>query len=816
MRKFYVLLFLLFLSVLSLLAQAQTNPGKIRGTVIDGNSKTIESSTITLLRSKDSSVIKISAADKDGHFEFENIPEGKYMVSVSAVGHQKGFSEVFEVTNDKSSIEVKTIELVPVATSIGGVTVIAKKPFIEQKPGKTIINVDASPTNAGLNVLELLEKSPGVSVDNDGNISIKGKQGVLILIDGKQTYMSGADLALLLKNMPSSSLEQLEIMTNPPAKYDASGNSGIINIKTKKSVVKGMNGSLSLGYTQGRYGRINNGINLNYRNKKINIFGGYNAGTWEGYNQLLINRNFYRDGIFSGSSDQVSKPHFDGVYHSIKAGADYYLSKKDILGVVTNWSFNNGNEDPWSKSNLRDESGNILSKLNSYNDNRRVFNGLTTNLNYKHTFDSTGREISADLDYANYDNKSNTQLTTESYNNRDVKIANDIILQGTIPSMINIYSGKADYVQPFKKGLKLEAGVKSSYVKTDNRVDYLRNDGNGWQTDDRSNHFIYEENINAAYAILSKNIKKWNFIAGLRVENTNAKGNQIKNDSSFNRHYTNLFPNVGVGYDLNDKNQFNFSYSRRITRPNYDALNPFVFFLDSLTYGQGNPYLQPQFTHNFELSHTFKKFLTTTVNYTQTNDIITQLLKQDTEKKITYQTTENFNQMKQLGVAVSANFPVVKWWNTNIYLNVFNNHYNGMYQADPVDIQFTSFMGNVNNIFNFGKGWSAEISGWYRSKTADGLLVANDMWALNSALSKQVFKKKGTIKAGVRDIFWTQAFSGYAKYSDVDVTLSSRRDSRQFSINFSYRFGKTNIAPARRKTGGADDEQNRVKVGGGN
>ena len=476
---------------------------KIKGTVIDGNSKTIESSTITLLRSKDSSVIKISAADKDGHFEFENIPEGKYLVSVSAVGHQKGYSEVFEVTNDKNSIELKTLELVPVATAIGGVTVNVKKPFIEQKPGKTIINVDASPTNAGY-VLELLEKSPGVSVDNDGNISIKGKQGVLILIDGKQTYMSGADLALLLKNMPSSSLEQLEIMTNPPAKYDASGNSGIINIKTKKSVVKGMNGSLSLGYTQGRYGRTNNGLNLNYRNKKINIFGGYNAGTWEGYNRLLINRNFYRDGIFNGSSDQVSQPHFDGVYHSIKAGADYYFSKKDILGVVVNSSFNNGNEDPWSKSNLRDESGNVLSKLNSYNDNRRVFTGITTNLNYKHTFDSTGREISADLDYANYDNKSNTQLTTESYDDRGTKIGNDIILQGTIPSSINIYSGKVDYVQPFKKGLKLEAGVKSSYVKTDNRVDYLRNSGSGWQTDDRSNHFIYEENINAAYAIFVK------------------------------------------------------------------------------------------------------------------------------------------------------------------------------------------------------------------------------------------------------------------------------------------------------------------------
>jgi iron complex outermembrane receptor protein len=773
MRKIVAMLTVVF-TTLSFASFAQQKTGKISGTVIDGNTKTIESATITLLRAKDSSVAKMSVADKTGKFVFEAIAEGKYLVSISAVGHQKGFSETFEISSTNSSVVLKTIELIPQATSLGGVSVNSKKPLIEQKPGKTVVNVDASPTNAGLNVLELLEKSPGVSVDNDGNISLKGKQGVLILIDGKQTYMSGADLANLLKNMPSSSLEQLEIMTNPPAKYDASGNSGIINIKTKKSVIKGMNGSVNLGYTQGIYGRTNNGVNLNYRNNKINLFGSYNGGTWEGYNRLILGRNFYKNGVFDGSSDQVSRPHFEGVYHSIKIGTDYYFSKRDVIGFVVNGNFNNGNEDPRSTSNLRDAAGNIESKLNSESHNRRV-----------------------------------------SFNSSNVKIADDVILQGVIPSMIDIYTGKVDFVHPFKSKLKLEAGVKASYVKTNNQVDYLRNEGGGaWQVDKRSNHFIYTENINAAYAILSKTIKKWNLIAGLRLENTNAKGYQIQNDSSFTRHYTNLFPNLGVGYDMSEKNQFNFSYSRRITRPNYDALNPFVFFLDSLTYGQGNPYLQPQFTHNFEFSHTFKRFLTTTLNYTQTDDIITELLKQDTEKKITYQTKENFSKMKQLGVAVMANFPIKKWWNTNIYVNVFNNHYNGMYQLVPVDIQFTSFMGNMTNSFTFGKGWSAEISGWYRSKTTEGLLVANDMWAVNSAISKQILKKKGTIKAGIRDIFWTQQFSGYAKYSDVDVTVASKRDSRQFNLTFNYRFGKTNITPAKRKTGGATEEQNRVSTGG--
>ena len=803
----------------NLVAQTTDLKGKITGTVIDGNTKTIESATIALQRSKDSSVAKMSVADKTGKFEFDNISAGRYFVSISAVGHSKGFSEVFEINEVNQHIVLKTIELTPQAKSISGVTVTSKKPFIEQKAGKTVLNVDASPTNAGLNVLELLEKSPGVTLDNDGNISLKGKQGVLILIDGKPTYLSGPDLAAFLKTLQSSSLDQIEIMSNPPSKYDAAGNSGIINIKTKKGVVKGMNGSTNLGYSQGVYGRLNGGVNLNYRNNKLNLFGSYNGGTWEGYNRLTIDRKFYQadKSTLEGSSDQVSRPHFKGKYNNFKVGMDYNFSKKDVAGIVVNGNFSDGEEDPTSLSNIRYANGDIDYKIRSHALNNRNSTNLSTNINYKHTFDTTGREISFDFDRAYYSNESNTSLTTEILDANGIENGDDVILAGFIPSEINIYSGKVDYIHPFRNGLRLEAGLKTSFVKTDNQVGYLRNSGNGWLPDDRSNHFVYKENINSAYAILSKTIKKWELTAGLRLENTIAKGHQLKNDSSFTRDYTSLFPNVGIGYNANEKNQFNFSYSRRITRPNYDALNPFVFFLDSLTYGQGNPYLQPQFTNNFEVSHTFNRFLTTTFNYTQTDDIITQLLKQDTEKKITFQTQENFSKMKQIGLAVSANVPVAKWWNANIYANVFNNHYSGIYQDDPVDIQFTSFMTNVTNSFTIGKkGWSAELSGWYRSKAAEGLLVANDMGAVNTAIVKQLFQKKATLKVGVRDIFYTQQFSGYARYSDVDVNVASRRDSRQFNATFSYRFGKKNIAPARRKTGGADDEQNRVNTGGGN
>ncbi len=813
MRKLLSLL-ALALTTLSLASYAQTKTGKISGTVIDGSTKTIESATITLLKAKDSAVVKMSVADKTGKYEFDNVPEGRYIVAISAVGHNKGFSEVVEVSASSSAV-VKTIELVPQAQAMSGVTVTAKKPAIEQKPGKMVVNVDASPTNAGLNALELLEKSPGVTVDNDGNISLKGKGGVMILIDGKPTYMSGADLTALLKNMQSTSLEQIEIMTNPPAKYDAAGNSGIINIKTKKGIVKGMNGNANLGYTQGLYARFNGGVNLNYRNNKLNVFGGYNGGTYEGYNRLLIDRKMYAADKVTvlRTIDQNSRPHFEGVYHNVKAGMDYYFSKKDVAGVVINGNFNDNDEDPYSLTNIRNNTGLITNKLESLADNTRKSSNVTTNFNYKHTFDSTGRELSADVDYAFYTNKNKTSLITKSFDGNGQQDAADVLLTGNIPSDIKIYSAKVDYVHPFKSGLRLEAGAKTSFVKTDNKVNYLRD---GQDAIDRNNHFIYDENINAAYAILSRTIKKWELTAGLRVENTIAKGHQISNDSSFKRDYTNLFPNVGAGYNMNEKNQFNLSYSRRISRPDYDDLNPFIYFLDSLTYGQGNPYLQPQFTNNFEFSHTYNRFLTTTLNYTNTTDIITDLLKQNTDKNTTYQTKDNFSSMKQWGISVMANITITKWWSTNIYTNVFNNDYKGLYNNDPIRVKFTSFLGNMTNTFTLGKGWNAELSGWYRSKAAEGILVANDMGAMNAAITKQLFDKKATLKLGVRDILWTQKFSGYAKYSDINVDISSRRDSRQVNLSFNYRFGKNNIAPARRKTGGADDEQNRVKSGGGN
>lgn len=780
----------------------------------------LESATVTLLHAGDSSVAGVTVSDKAGRFQFKNIPAGKYRVLISAVGYEPSYATA-AVSKDASQVNLQTITLTPRAESMAGVVVSAKRPPIEVRAGKTVVNVDASPTNAGLNVLEILEKSPGVSVDNDGNLSLKGKSGVLVLIDGKQTYLTGTQLAAFLKSIQSNSLDQIEIMTNPPAKYDASGNAGVINIKTKKGTLKGMNGNISLTYNQGYYPKYFGGANFNYRNNKLNVFGSYDGGQWEGLGVLTLKRNFYQHGALSGSSDQQTERHNKSNWNNLKLGVDYHLTQKDVAGIVVTGSFN-----PWknwqhSSSNLRDADGTVNTLFLSDAYNASSTRSINTNFNYKHSFDSTGREITADLDQGFYKSNGTNFLTTEIHEPGDIPRGNAILLEGDLPSVIRIYTAKTDYVHPFSKNMKLEAGAKAGLVNTDNNVAYRRDSGTGWKTDlQRTNHFVYKENVNAAYAILTATVQKWEFTGGLRLENTNASGSQQLNDSNFRRNYTNLFPNAGAVYTVNEKNQLSAAYSRRIRRPDYEDLNPFIFFLDSLTYGQGNPYLQPEFSNRVELSHTYKKFLTTTVSFTQTSDIITDILKQHTEKRTTFQTKENFSRLRQLGFSVSANRQVTNWWNLNIYAGVFANKYSGLYHDGtsntPVEITVANLDGNLTNSFRFGDDWVAELSGWFNSNPSEGLLVGRPMGAMNAALSKQVLKKRATVKVAVRDLLRTSNFSGYSRYADVDLDITNNRqkDNRQFGISFTYKFGNNSADPARRRSGGASEERSRVKSGG--
>jgi iron complex outermembrane recepter protein len=817
MRKMTMLLTVLTLSIIS---QAQQLEGKITGQIIDGNQKTIEAATITLLKAKDSSVAKITAAGKEGYFVFENVNAGVYMVSISALGHQKAFSDVFEINEVKPSISLKAIELTPVSKTLSTVTVTSRKPLIEQKIDRTIVNVEAAVTNVGASALEVLEKSPGVSVDKDGNISLKGKQGVQIFVDGRPTYLSGADLANMLRNMTSNQLDQIEIMTNPPARYDAAGNSGIINIKTKKNKQLGYNGSFTLGYGQGRYPKLNESVNFNYRKNKINFFANLGYSYRKTFNDLDIQRKFIEAGTKELRShfDQQSRIIESSESLNGKIGLDFYASKKNTFGIVFTGFNNPGDFSNSSDVDISDPARVLQSKTFAKTNNARKWRNFGTNINFRHVFDSTGKELTADIDYLGYRSSNMQDLINAYYGPTGIPTVTPDTLLGDLPQDIKIYSAKIDYVHPLKGEAKIEVGIKTSFVKTDNNAVYDSLINNQKVRDiGRSNYFIYEENVNAAYVNFSKSFsKKFSGQLGLRVENTQAKGNQVTTGVKFNRNYTQLFPTLFLQYNVDAKNTVGVNYGRRIERPDYSDLNPFILFLDRYTFEQGNPNLQPQFAHNVELSHTFKGFLTTTLNYTNTTDIITDVLEQNTARNESYVKKSNIASQRQYGLAVSAGFPVYKWWNMNVYGNVYNNHFSGVVNNDKITTGATTGQFNLSNQLKFSKGWAAELSGYYRTTSVEGVLKIGGFGMLNAGVSKQVLKGKGSMRFNVRDLLWTQKIKGESRFSNIDATFQQRRDSRVANISFTYRFSKGKVNNQKRRTGGASEEQNRVKTGGDN
>jgi len=813
MKKFFSML-LGTCTVLSSLAQSG---GKVSGSIKDGgNQKTIDAASVSLLKAADSSLVKVAVADAAGNFSFDNVKDGNYLVLATSVGHAKIYSRPFSIAPGNLAAQVGILQLRPLEKNMKEVVVTAKKPLIERKLDKTIVNVEAAISNAGSTALEVLEKSPGVTVDKDGNVSLKGKQGVMVMIDGKPSYLNGEDLANLLRNMPSSNLDQIEIMTNPSAKYDAAGNAGIINIKTKKNKQKGFNGGINLAYGQGFYPKTNNSLNLNYRNGKFNFFSTISVNYRKQFNDLYIHREYKNpDGSINAIFDQSAPSNRVNKNYNAKLGMDFYASKKTTLGFVTTGFIVPNTQGGLNTSFLKDGDGSLDSIAQSNNYNNGKWKNGSVNLNFRHQFDSTGRELSADADYVSYKSRKDIGLKNTYYTENWVQKGSDELV-GELPTDLNIYSIKVDYAHPLKNGYKFETGIKSSFVNTDNTAGYYNIIGGNKHVDyNKTNRFRYKENINAIYLNASKEFKKWSVQAGLRLENTNNDGYQFGNpqigDSAFNRSYTGLFPNLFVNYNLSKNHQVSFTYGRRIRRPDYEDMNPFLFYIDNYTYDQGNPFLNPAFANTFELSHTFKNFLTTSVNYTHTRDLFQEVFEQ--KGFATVVTQRNYGKSDNASFSVSANFNITKWWTTQLYGEVNYNHYQGNFATDKVDIEATNVLGNVSNQFTIGKGWSAELSGFYRTKGIEGQIVIRPMGQFNAGVQKQILKKKATLKLNIRDFLNTAQARGYINFEQTNATFRQQRDNRVLTVSFSYRFGKPLKNIQKRKTGGSQDEQNRIKGG---
>jgi outer membrane receptor protein involved in Fe transport len=826
-RKITLMLIAMFLIINNMNAFAQQNiHGKIDGQIKDNENKALPYATVTLLKASDSSLVKGAIGDENGHFEFEDVNSGKYIIAASSLGFTKTYTQPFSINIAHQQIHLPAVEMQMNANMLKGVSVTAAKPFIEHKLDKTIVNVANSVVSAGSSAWEILQKSPGVTVDNTNNtINLQGKSGVSIYIDGRPTYLSGDQLADLLKNMNAGSIQSIEIMTQPPAKYDAAGNAGIINIITKKNKMVGFNGDVTAGFTQGRYSRENTGFNMNYRNGKYNLYGNYDFSHATWWNSNYITRNFY-DGTgktLSTRTEQYSSNSSPDYNHNFKAGLDYYLNNKNTIGVMVNGTINPGKNYVDNTTWFKNSDGSLQTTSYTNNEYNNRWTNYTYDANYRGTFDSTGKELDVDVAYSKYDNSSMQSFLTDTYYPDgslvpdSANVPNPNIRRGSLPSIISIQTAKVDYTLPLKKNAKLEFGAKTSFVTSDNNVQYDKFDNSKqqWEYDSATNHFKYTENINAAYVSLSKEFNKgWSLQLGLRGEQTISNGHQYTNDSTVKRNYVQLFPTAYISKQLNKDNTLNFSYGRRIDRPDYQDLNPFRYYLDPYTYEEGNPFLQPQLTNSLELSYSYKSLLTAGISYSNTNNVISQVLEQDDSLKITYQTNENLSDMKNIGLNMTLSIPVTKWWMSVNYINVFHNIYQGEYLGGNLDFGSTAVIFNSTNSFTLPKDFTAEISGYYNSSMLWSIFTIQPQYSVSAGIQKTFMNQKATLKLNVSDIFHTQSSYASVKYENLDVTSANHWDSRRVNLTFTYRFNRGNAKPVQHHhQSSIEEEESRIKKG---
>jgi iron complex outermembrane recepter protein len=799
---------LVFILLLSMNTMAQ-GTGKISGTVTDGK-KGLASVTVSLLQAKDSSLVKADASNATGEFEIPVAKSGDYLLSYTAVGFEKKYSAIYSITEGQN-VTAATETLTVAAAKLQGVTVSSKKPMIEVKADKTVFNVEASINATGSNALELLQKSPGIQVDNNDNISMKGKTGVRVYVDGKMMQLDTKDLAAYLKSINSNDIEAIEMISNPSAKYDASGNAGIVNLRLKKNKKFGTNGSVNLGFVQGVTPKGNGSLNLNYRDKKINLFG--NAGGNIGLNQNKLDLyRIQKDTIYDQHSTNIS----DDKSVNVKAGADFFVNNKNTVGFLATTNFSNTD---WSSDGATDiyynPTGVFVKKLKALNTVPGKRTNANFNVNYRYA-DTSGREVNFDADYGLF------RGTGKSYQPNNYFGSNNNFLYSVInrnytPTDIDIYTAKIDVEQKLGKG-KLGYGAKLAFVTTKNTFDFFNEVGGiPVKQLDRSNSFTYKENVNAAYVNYQRQLnEKWSIQTGLRIEQTNSDGKLTRADgveqadNRVKRNYIDPFPSAAVTWNINQKHSLNLTYSRRIDRPTYQDLNPFENKLDELTYEKGNAFLRPQYTDNVELTHTFMGFINTTAGYSYVKDYATQAT--DTTGNATFVQQKNLAKQQILSFNIGAPTPIKKWWNG--YINLWYNYqmFNGFIGENKIKQNVPTYGAYLQQSFTLGKDYSTEISGWFNGPSVwGGTWKTKPQGGVDVGLQKQILKKQATIKISATDIFFTSPWKATSNFGGLYIRGGGNWESRTVRLTFSWRFGSNQIKSSRERQTGLESEAKRIK-----
>lgn len=791
--------------ILALLCPVAGKAQSLRGRITDSARAPVPFIPLALLDAKDSAVVKGTSTDEAGIFRFEPVKPGRYLLKIEAVGYTVAYTPVYTV-DSLSEIDVATLVLISAAVNLSEVSVTAVKKLVEYKNGNITVNVENSPLAVGNSLYELLARLPTVTLTDDV-ISIQGKAGARILMDDRLQQLSGQQLINFLKSIQASGIEKIEILKNPPAKYDAAG-TGFISVKTKKLKVTGFSGSANLSYRQGFYGDKDGGISLDYKGRSFAVFSYLNAGD----NAMRYTSLFNKSVTYNGSStdfNQATREKNSTRYASYMLGADWYLNSRNTIGFRIEGNKGEARPRRTGENNLSDGSQGY---------NQLVFGSLRPNawdyvnynVNAEHRFDTAGTLLRLSADFS-----PNQDLNKGDFENHFLDPAGN----STLPSRIfksdnnlqfTLYSGKIDFEKQLGKLAKLEMGVKGNDQSMTTRFNFNNKDPlTGAYTIDTTftNGFTYREQIYAGYLNLSKDFKKFNFQLGLRGENTHVNAGSINGDISFTRDYFNLFPMFSANYNPSPKHSYQLSYNKRISRPNYTSFNPYKYFVNLLVSFQGNPYLMPEYYHNIEFTHGFRSAFYNTASFSVVNNIMYGYPLQNDSTKETLQKTANLTRCYMYSYSIYLQNELTKWW--VLSLNGSASYITGYGQVEGRYYSATSLQANIyiNNQFILPKAFRAELSFFYVAPNQVVIYKNGGRMLVDAAIRKGFMNNRLNLSIGVNDIFYSWVTRNTVNYLNIRSNLESTFDTRRFKAGLTYNFGKVKVQQRQNKS---QDEKKRL------
>ncbi|WP_197076757.1 TonB-dependent receptor [Hymenobacter terrenus] len=785
---------LFILSGLAQRTQAQTT---VSGTVLDQAGQLLAFATAVLLQLPDSAIANSQTTTEQGAYAFASVPPGRYCVKALLLSYASARSAAFAVAPGDHPVMVPPLRLTTVATALKEVTVQGRPPVLEQHADRTVLNVDRLST-AGDNALEVLKKAPGVQLDKDDHLIYRGSAGINVLIDGKLTYMSGEALTSYLKSLPASAISQIELIPNPPASMDAAGTAGVLNIRLRRNQLPGLNGTATVSAGYGRYEKGSAGTNLTYNVGKVRLFTRLDAGRYNSFNRLVLVRHI-RDTTF----EQVNywRPLSQDLNYTV--GADFALTARHTLGVQLRGSTGKTTAQTTSESNATDAAGRL--RLDNPQVGHDANFGL--NLNYCWALDSAGRELTTDADYVRYTTDKNQRFSNVAFGPDSEQAQDAGQLRSAQSSEVTIRALKADYVHPFAgTAWRAEAGAKISWVTTRSAIQFDQLRAAEWQLDPlRTNQFQYDETISAAYFSLSITLGHLELKGGLRGEQTHSLGESATTSQRVPRDYFQLFPSLFASYKFSEQDQLGVSVSRRITRPAYHSLNPFLFYTDAYTALQGNPFLAPSLSRSFVLNYLHRDFQVLSLSYLLETNAMNQVVYQDDQTKVTTSIPQNLDRAVTFSLTSGGHTDITKWWGTDNQLIGSYNEVQSRIENRPVRLTRFAWSASSEHTFTLPRHFKLQVDGNYNSPSVYGLFNMKASGSFNLGLKKQLWADKATLSLKMRDLFYTDRFRSSVVYNNVNMTWNNQYESRRLTLTFTCKLG-SGKTQARRAVGTSDEE----------